>query len=218
MNSENQVAVLQQICPQPFQGLEPHLRSSYGGSHFGAGPATASRPALPSPFEQGHLSQGSDSSEDDCSQSASQYSEPQATADRQCSEASPALLDPLAAIQSAASSLGSSLAWWGAYITEFVADVAGDNDPSDEEVAEADKQKQAAKKASMQNQGSITGDLAQPLTRRHSRALSRGASLRLDGDWQISPKRTSSRPLMHENGMEHSADVDDDDETAKKDS
>ena len=56
-------------------------------------------------------------------------------------QASPALVDPLAAIQSAATSLGSSLAWWGNYITEFVADVAGDNDPSDEEVAEAEKLK-----------------------------------------------------------------------------
>lgn len=56
-------------------------------------------------------------------------------------QASPGLVDPLAAIQSAASSLGSSLAWWGNYITEFVADVAGDNDSSDEEFAEAEKQK-----------------------------------------------------------------------------
>ena len=77
--------------------------------------------------------------------------------------------------------------------------------------------RQAAKKASMQNQGSITGDLAQPLTRRHSRALSRGASFRLDGDWQISPQRTSSRHFTHEDGVEDSAELSDD-ETAKKDS
>lgn len=77
--------------------------------------------------------------------------------------------------------------------------------------------RQAAKEDSMQTQGSVTGDLAQPLTRRHSRALSGGASLRLDGDWQISPQKTSSRPLIREDGMQHSADVDDD-EIAKKDS
>lgn len=44
----------------------------------------------------------------------------------------------LAAIQSVATSLGTSLALWGNYITDFVADVAGDTDPEDEDSA-ADK-------------------------------------------------------------------------------
>ena len=56
-------------------------------------------------------------------------------------QASVAPISPLAAIQQAASTLGSSLAWMGSYITEFVADVAGDDDPTDEEIAEAAKQK-----------------------------------------------------------------------------
>lgn len=81
--------------------------------------------------------------------------------------------------------------------------------------------RQAAKKASMENQGSVTGDLAQPLTRRHSRSnssvslnrgMSRGASTRLDGDWDISPKRTLSKHSIHED------DVQSDDDDAKKDS
>ena len=46
----------------------------------------------------------------------------------------------LAAIQSVATQLGSSLALWGSYISEFVADVAGDDEPTDEEAA-AEKQK-----------------------------------------------------------------------------
>ena len=50
-------------------------------------------------------------------------------------------ISPLAAVQQAASTLGSSLAWMGNYITEFVADVAGDDDRTDEEIAEAAKQK-----------------------------------------------------------------------------
>ena len=50
-------------------------------------------------------------------------------------------ISPLAAMQQAASTLGSSLAWMGNYITEFVADVAGDDDRTDEEIAEAAKQK-----------------------------------------------------------------------------
>lgn len=85
--------------------------------------------------------------------------------------------------------------------------------------------RQAAKKASMENQGSVTGDLAQPLTRRHSRsssgvpmgrAMSRGQSTRLDGDWDISPKTTPSNHFIHEGGTE--SDDDKDDEDAKKDS
>ena len=84
------------------------------------------------------------------------------------------------------------------------------------------KRRSAAKKASMENQGSVTGDLAQPLTRRHSRtgstvslgrAMSRGQSMRLDTDWDISPKTTPSKDSMHEDGIES-----DDDEGAKKDS
>lgn len=47
----------------------------------------------------------------------------------------------LEAIQDAANALGSNLAWWGSYITEFVADVVGENDPTDEEIAEAEMQK-----------------------------------------------------------------------------
>lgn len=84
------------------------------------------------------------------------------------------------------------------------------------------KRRQAAKKASMENQGSVTGDLAQPLTRRHSRssstvslgrAMSRGQSMRLDTDWDISPKTTPSKDFVHEDGTGS-----DDDEDAKKDS
>lgn len=84
--------------------------------------------------------------------------------------------------------------------------------------------RQAAKKASLENQGSVTGDLAQPLTRRHSRsnsgmsrAMSRGASLRLDGDWQISPNKSPSKHSIHEDHTESDLD-DDDDEAVKKDS
>ena len=50
-------------------------------------------------------------------------------------------ITPLAAIQQVASTLGSSLAWMGSYITEFVADVAGDDEPTDEEVGKAARQK-----------------------------------------------------------------------------
>ena len=46
----------------------------------------------------------------------------------------------LAAIQQVATSLGTSLALWGNYITDFVADVAGDTDPEDED-ATTDKHK-----------------------------------------------------------------------------
>lgn len=47
----------------------------------------------------------------------------------------------LEAIQTVATHLGSSLALWGTYISEFVADVAGDNEPTDEETAALDKQR-----------------------------------------------------------------------------
>ena len=85
--------------------------------------------------------------------------------------------------------------------------------------------RQAAKKASMENQGSVTGDLAQPLTHRHSRsssgvstgrAMSRGQSTRLDGDWDLSPKTTPTKHSRHGSGTE-SDDVEDV-EDAKKDS
>ena len=56
-------------------------------------------------------------------------------------QASAAQASTLEAIQSVASTLGSSLALWGSYITDFVADVVGENDPTDEEIAEAEKQK-----------------------------------------------------------------------------
>ena len=69
----------------------------------------------------------------------------------------------------------------------------------------------------MENQGSVTGDLAQPLTRRHSRSssgismarsMSRGLSMRLDGDWDISPKTTPSKHSTHEDGTESDGDED----------
>ena len=70
--------------------------------------------------------------------------------------------------------------------------------------------RQAAKEASKKNQGSVTGDFAQPLTRRHSRSssgcLSRGASLRLDGDWLTSPAKSthlSDLQTPHEQDAEH---------------
>ena len=49
----------------------------------------------------------------------------------------------LAAIQNVATSLTTSLALWGTYITDFVADVAGEDtdDASDEEMAASQKQK-----------------------------------------------------------------------------
>lgn len=56
-------------------------------------------------------------------------------------QASAAPVSPFDAIHKAASTLGSSLAWMGSYITEFVADVAGDDEPTDEEIAEAEKLK-----------------------------------------------------------------------------
>ena len=56
-------------------------------------------------------------------------------------QASTAPASTLEAIQVAANTFGSSLAWWGSYITEFVADVVSENDPTDEEIAEAEMQK-----------------------------------------------------------------------------
>ncbi len=49
----------------------------------------------------------------------------------------------LAAIQNVATSLTTSLALWGTYITDFVADVAGEDtdDASEEEMAASQKQK-----------------------------------------------------------------------------
>ncbi len=49
----------------------------------------------------------------------------------------------LAAIQNVATSLTTSLALWGTYIMDFVADVAGDDtdDASEEEIAASQKQK-----------------------------------------------------------------------------
>ena len=75
----------------------------------------------------------------------------------------------------------------------------------------------------MDNQGSVTGEFAQPLTRRHSRSssgrLTRGGSLRLDGDWQISPVKSPLSPSVHETGTISAAQSDDgEDEDAKKDS
>lgn len=74
----------------------------------------------------------------------------------------------------------------------------------------------------MENQGSVTGNLAQPLTRRHSRSISgvslsrgmsRGQSMRLDGDWDTSPKTTPLKHSTYEDGTGS-----EDDEDAKKDS
>lgn len=48
MNSEEQVAVLQQIFPQ--QGPEPHLRSSYSERPFDVGLTTALPRNVPSPL------------------------------------------------------------------------------------------------------------------------------------------------------------------------
>ncbi len=60
----------------------------------------------------------------------------------------------------------------------------------------------------MVDQGSVSGDIAQPLTRRHSRSssgrlsrgasLSRGSSLRLDGDWLTSPIKVPASPAIRE--------------------
>ena len=50
-------------------------------------------------------------------------------------------VSPLKAIQSMASTIGNNLAWWGNYITDFVADVAGENEPTDEEIAEQEQQR-----------------------------------------------------------------------------
>jgi len=59
----------------------------------------------------------------------------------------------------------------------------------------------------MVDQGSVTGDIAQPLTRRHNRSssgrlrgasLSRGSSLRLDGDWLTSPNKVLAAPAIRE--------------------
>ncbi len=49
----------------------------------------------------------------------------------------------LAAIQNVATSLTTSLGLWGTYITDFVADVAGEDtdDASEEEIAASQKQK-----------------------------------------------------------------------------
>ena len=75
----------------------------------------------------------------------------------------------------------------------------------------------------MENQGSVSGDLAQPLVRRHSRSmsgrLSRGASLRLDGDWQVSPAKIPASPSAHEAPKKLVTLSDDgEDDDAKKDS
>ncbi len=83
--------------------------------------------------------------------------------------------------------------------------------------------RQAAKEASLKSQGSVTGDLAQPLTRRHSRSssgrLSRGASLRLDGDWLVSPNKGPVSPCIDEADANAKTESDEGEtEIAKKDS
>lgn len=75
----------------------------------------------------------------------------------------------------------------------------------------------------MENQGSVTGDFAQPLTRRHSRSssgqMTRGGSVRLDGDWHVSPTKSPVSPSVHEAGTTGAVESDDgEDEDAKKDS
>ena len=45
----------------------------------------------------------------------------------------------LAALQSVAATVSTSFALWGSYITDFVADVAGDD--TEEEIAAADQQR-----------------------------------------------------------------------------
>lgn len=62
------------------------------------------------------------------------------THDCDCSpQGEAASITALEAIQSVATQLGSSLALWGTYISEFVADVAGDNELTDEETAALEK-------------------------------------------------------------------------------
>lgn len=166
--------------------------------------------------DNGHLA---DDRTDAHAASPAWYSESKPAADDRSTEAESVPSSALAALQNMATTVGNSFALWGSYITEFVADVAGD-EPTEEEIAAAEKQKQAAKEASKKNQGSVTGDFAQPLTRRHSRSssgcLSRGASLRLDGDWLISPTKStllSDLQTPHKQDAEHGEF-----EGAKKDS
>lgn len=81
----------------------------------------------------------------------------------------------------------------------------------------------------MVDQGSVSGGAAQPLTRRHSRSnsgrlsrgasLSRGSSLRLDGDWLTSPIKVPASPLIREvNPSGKTASDDGESEGDKKDS
>lgn len=160
---------------------------------------------------------GAQTAQEDGEHSPDWYATSGAATDGRAAEGEAASITALEAIQSVATQLGSSLALWGTYISEFVADVAGDNELTDEETAALEKHRQLAKEASKINIQSVTGDLAQPLTRRHSRSssgrLSRGASLRLDGDWTISPQKSVSTLELHGSGLTISSE-----DTPKKDS
>lgn len=259
MNSENQVAVLQQILPAQSHGHEPYLQRSRSNSgidldrHIGSDQSVGSsadkrkhiprpkgkqhdaKPPPLSPFQQastagesGDLRHSNSHPADEDAHSPAWYSHSQAAPHSRATDAEAAPSPALAAIQNVATSLTTSLALWGTYITDFVADVAGEDtdDASEEEIAASQKQKQAAKEASMVDQGSVSGDIAQPLTRRHSRSssgrLSRGASLsslRLDGDWLTSPiKVPASPPIREANPNGKTASDDGESEGDKKDS
>ena len=47
----------------------------------------------------------------------------------------------LAAITDAATTVGNTLAWWGTYITDIVAEVTGDNEPTEEELQKLETQR-----------------------------------------------------------------------------
>ena len=57
-------------------------------------------------------------------------------------QASEAANTALAAITNAANTVGNTLAWWGTYITDIVAEVTGDsNEPSEEDVQKQEQQR-----------------------------------------------------------------------------
>ena len=56
-------------------------------------------------------------------------------------QASTAATDALAAIQNVANTVGSSLSYWGNYITDLVADVAGDHEVTEKEWQAAEQER-----------------------------------------------------------------------------
>lgn len=56
-------------------------------------------------------------------------------------QASEAANTALAAITDAATTVGNTLAWWGTYLTDIVADVTGDNELSEEQLQKQEQQR-----------------------------------------------------------------------------